>query len=91
MRTDRYTKFIFTIIAISLTVIALRSLFSPGLAGAQTSGCGVDPRRPCYIAGWGPDGTVPIANSSHFPLKVVVANPATNPMPVVVVNRPMPF
>lgn len=91
MPTDRYTKLILTIIAISLAVIALRPLFSPSPAGAQMSGCGLDPQSPCYIAGWGPQGTVPIANIGRFPLKVVVKNPASHPVRVIVVNRPMPM
>src|SRR5215469_9030649 len=82
MRLDRFTKFILTIIAISLTAIALRPIFSPSLAGAHMNSCGLDPHHPCYIAGWGPDGTVPIANSRQFPLKVLVRNPTENPMPV---------
>jgi hypothetical protein len=91
MRTDRYTKSILTIIAFSLMVIALRPFFSPGLASAQPNGCGLDAHHPCYVAGWGPEGTVPIANSIHFPLKVLVANPAANAMPVIVVNPPQPL
>ena len=92
MPTDRYTKLILTIIAISLTVIALRPLFSPSPAGAQvSSGCGTDPQTPCYVAGWGPDGTIPIANMGRFPLKVVVKNPASHPVRVIVVNPPMPM
>jgi hypothetical protein len=91
MPTDRYTKFVLTIIAISLTVIALRPFLSPSSAGAQMNGCGLDPQSPCYIAGWGPQGTVPIANIGRFPFKVVVKNPAAHPMPVIVVNPPMPM
>jgi hypothetical protein len=91
MPADRYTKFILTLIAISLTVIALRPFFSPSSVEAEMNGCGLDARHPCYIAGWGPEGTVPIASSSHFPLKALVGNTAENPVPVVVVNRPMPF
>jgi hypothetical protein len=91
MRIDRYTRFILTIIAISLTVIALHPFLSPGVADAQLNGYGVDPHHPCYIAGWGPDGTVPIANSGRFPVKILVGNPSANPMPVMVVNPPMPF
>ena len=91
MPTDRYTKFILTIIAISLTVIALRPVLSPSPAGAQTNGCGLDPQSPCYIAGWGPQGTVPIANIGRYPLKVVVKNPPSHPTPVIVVNPPMPM
>jgi len=66
MPTDRYTSFILTVIAVSLSVIALCPLLAPDKAGAQVSGCGTDPHHPCYIAGWGPDGTVPIANSGRF-------------------------
>jgi hypothetical protein len=92
MRTDdRYTKIILTVIALSLTVVALRPLFSPSLASAQANGCGFNASHPCYVARWGPDRTVPIANSGHFPLKVLVGNPTANPMPVIVVNPPMPF
>jgi hypothetical protein len=91
MRTDRYTKSILTIIAFSLMVIALRPFFSPGLASAQPNGCGLDAHHPCYVAGWGPEGTVPIANSIHFPLKVLVANPAANAMPAILVNLPQPL
>jgi hypothetical protein len=91
MPTDRYTKVILTMIAISLAAIALRSFVSPGLAGAEMSGCGLDAHHPCYIAGWGPEGTVPIANSAHFPLKILVGNLTSNPMPVIVVNGPQPM
>ena len=92
MAIDRYTKFILTIIAISLTVIALRPLYAPVLArAADISGCGQDPSNPCYVAGWGPQGTIPVANSRHLPLKILVGNPASNPVPVIVVNGPTPF
>jgi hypothetical protein len=91
MHTDRYTKFILTIIAFSLMVVALRPFFSLSVAGAQMNACGLDAHHPCYIAGWGPEGTVPIANSRHFPLKVLVGNQAGNAMPVIVVNPPTPF
>jgi hypothetical protein len=89
MSTDRYTKFILTVIAIVLSVIALRPLFAPTVAGAQGfEGCGQDATHPCYVAGWGPEGTIPVANSGRFPLKVLVANPA---VPVMVANGPIPM
>ena len=91
MPTDRYTKAILTIIALSLSVIALRPLFSARVAGAQTTGCGLDASHPCYIAGWGPEGTVPVFNSAHLPMKVLVGNPPPSPMPVIVVNPPTPM
>jgi hypothetical protein len=91
MPTDRYLKFILTVIAICLTVIAFRPFVSPTVAGAADMGCGHDSDHPCYVAGWGPEGTLPVANSARFPLKVVVGNPATNPVPVIVVNPPTTF
>ena len=91
MPIDRYTKFVLSIIALSLTVIALRPFFSSAPAAAEMSGCGLDAHHPCYVAGWGPEGTIPIANSGHLPLKVLVGNPAANPMPVLVVNPPTPL
>ena len=86
MSADRYTRIMLTIIAMSLTIIALRPFFSPVLAGARTNGCGLDAHHPCYVSGWGPEGTIPIANSVHSPLKVLVANPAANAVPVILVN-----
>jgi hypothetical protein len=91
MPTDRYTKIILTIIAISLSVVALRPFFSPGNAAAEMQGCGFEASHPCYIAGWGPEGTVPVFNSAHLPLKVLVGNRLPTPMPVIVVNSPQPF
>jgi hypothetical protein len=92
MPIDRYTKFVLTVIALSLSVIALRPYLSPNSArAAEMNGCGIDAHHPCYIAGWGPDGTVPVANSGHLPLKVLVGTPAANPLPVVVMNPPTPF
>jgi hypothetical protein len=92
MATDRYTKFILTVIAISLSVIALRPFFAPVSAGAaDMDRCGHDPATPCYVAGWGPEGTIPIANSGRFPLKVIVANQLPSPLPVIVVNPPTPM
>jgi hypothetical protein len=87
MSNDRYVKLILTVIAISLTVIALRPCFAPTVAGAAGfEGCGQDAVHPCYVAGWGPEGTIPVANSGRFPLKVLVANPAVS---VVVANGPL--
>jgi hypothetical protein len=91
MPTDRYTKIILTVIAISLTVIALRPFLSPDSAHADMKGCGLDASHPCYVAGWGPEGTVPIFNSAHLPLRVLVGNSTPNPMPVIVVNPPTPM
>jgi hypothetical protein len=91
MPVDRYTKIILTVIAISLAVIALRPIFSATVAGADITGCGHDSAHPCYVAGWGPEGTLPVANSGRFPLKVMIGNPAPNPVPVIVVNPPTPF
>ena len=87
MSTDRYIKLILTVNAISLSVIAFRPFFAPTVAGAAGfEGCGLDSAHPCYVAGWGPEGTIPVANSGRFPLKVVIGNPA---VPVMVVNGPM--
>jgi hypothetical protein len=47
MTTDRYTKTVLTVIAIALSVIALRMSFSDS-ARAMGDGCG-DRINPCYI------------------------------------------
>jgi hypothetical protein len=91
MHLDGYTKFILTVIAISLTVIATRPMFGPVAAAADMGGCGYDVRHACYVIGWGPEGTIPIANAGHLPLKVLVGNPGAYPLPVVVVNPPTPL
>ena len=89
MSNDRYLKLILTVIAIVLSVIAFRPFFAPTTAGAAGfEGCGQDSAHPCYVAGWGPEGTVPVANSGRFPLKVLIANPA---VPVLVANGPVPL
>jgi len=83
---DRYTKVVLTLIALALMVIACRSVFISTSATAQNIGetCGFDPQHPCYIAGWGPGGTVPIANSEDLPIKVLVTNGAPRSIPVFV-------
>ena len=90
---DRYTKFILTLIAAALIVIAARSFFVYTPAGAADLGqdCGYDSEHPCYVAGWGPGGTIPVANSGDLPLKVLVANVPQSSIPVIIANPPVPF
>lgn len=91
MTTERYTKFVLTTIAIGLFLIAFHLyFFSTAVVHASMGSCGKVPSQPCYVAGWGPEGTVPIANTGNMPLKVLVGNPP-NPIPVVVVNAPSPL
>ena len=47
MPTDRYTKMVLTIIAIALSLIAVRVTFSE-TAKAEFDGCGRSPVSPCY-------------------------------------------
>jgi len=91
--TDRYTKFILTPIALALTVIASRSFAVSAPVGAADlgQGCGYDSRHPCYVAGWGPSGTIPVANSHDLPLKVLVTNAPVHAVPVIVSNAPIPL
>jgi hypothetical protein len=90
--TDRYTKIMLTIIALALIVIASRSFAVPAAgAGDLGQGCGYDSRHPCYVAGWGPNGTIPVANSHDLPLKVLVTNPPVHAVPVVVSNAAIPL
>ena len=81
---DRYTKFILTIIAVALVVIAARSfsIDTPARAADLGQTCGSDPQHPCFVEGWGPGGTIPVANSHDLPLKVLVTNP--NAIPVAI-------
>ena len=83
---DRFTKFILTLIAVALIAIAARSFSVVGSSSAAEVGqaCGYDPQHPCYVEGWGPGGTIPVANSHDLPLKVLVVNAPTNAVPVVV-------
>ncbi|WP_346895967.1 hypothetical protein [uncultured Roseibium sp.] len=45
---DSYSKFIFTVIALSLSVIAYQGLEATD-ATAQSSHCGNDEGRPCFV------------------------------------------
>ena len=75
MPSDRYTKLMLTVIAIGVLIVAFRPYFFPGAVQAQMNACGEESSHPCYVAGWGPSGTVPIANTGDMPLKVLVVNP----------------
>ena len=60
MTTDRYTRTVLTVIAIALSVIAVRMNFSD-TAGAAGKGCGDSSSNPCYF-------------TSNDPLSVKVEN-----------------
>ena len=45
--TDRYTKFVLSVIAIVLAVIAFQNSMQPAQAAAQN--CGSGPTAPCYV------------------------------------------
>ena len=60
MTTDRYTRIVLTVIAIALSVIAVRMNFSD-TAGAAGRGCGDASAKPCYF-------------TTNDPLSVNVAN-----------------
>jgi hypothetical protein len=93
MPTDRYTRFVLTLIAAALILIAARPFVTAPRAQAANSepACGVDAQHPCFIVGLGPDGTVPIANSHAYPLKVLIANTVHSSIPVIVSNPPVPL
>jgi len=48
MTMDRYSKVIFTVIALALATLAVGQ-FMPGSAVAQGAGCGSSPNSPCYV------------------------------------------
>ena len=81
---DRYTKFVLTLIALALIVIAIRPFSAPVSAGAAEmgQGCGYNSQHPCFVEGWGPGGTIPIANTHDLPLKVLVTNTPDVAIPV---------
>jgi hypothetical protein len=66
---DLYAKFILTLIALALIVVASRPFAVSAPAGAADvgQGCVSDSRHPCYVAGWGLCGTIPVANSHDLP------------------------
>ncbi len=86
---DRYTKFVLTLIALALIVIATRLYFAPASAGAEEMGrgCGYDTQHPCFVEGWGPSGTMPVVNSvDTAALRVLVVNPPAAAVPVFTRN-----
>ncbi len=93
MPADRYTRFVLTLIAAALILIAARPFITPRSARAADSepACGSDAQHPCFVVGLGPDGTVPIANSHAYPLKVLIANTVHSSIPVIVSNTPVPL
>ncbi len=93
MPADRYARFVLTLIAAALILIAARPFVTPPSARAANAepACGADAQHPCFIVGLGPDGTVPIANSHAYPLKVLIANSIHHSVPVIVSNPPVPL
>ena len=91
MQIDRYTRLVLTLIAAALILVAARPLLGPSNARASNSEptCGSDAQHPCFVVGLGPEGTVPIANSHAYPLKVLIAN--THSIPVVLSGPPVPL
>jgi len=85
MPVDRYTKFILTIIALALIAIAVRSYSGRVSVGAEEmgAGCGYDLQHPCFVQGWGPGGTMPVANTRDLRLKVLVTNGSESAVPVI--------
>lgn len=58
---DNYTKSILTIIAIALSVIAIRGPLGASSASALGEGCGDQKWNPCYVTGSvSIDGTVDV-------------------------------
>ena len=92
MQTDRYTRLVLTLIAAALILIAARPLLGPSNARAANSEptCGSDAQHPCFVVGLGPEGTVPIANSHAYPLKVLIANTVQHSIPVVFSGATVP-
>lgn len=45
---DRYSKLVFSVIALALSVIAYNGI-APKAANAQLSGCGEHPQAPCHV------------------------------------------
>jgi hypothetical protein len=51
MHVDLYTKSVLTVIAVALSVIAVRGAYAPTPAAALGSGCGSFRHDPCHIKG----------------------------------------
>lgn len=81
---DWYSKTVLTIIAIALSVIAIRGPFLASPATAQSDACG-SVSDPCYVT---VDGTVAVEGAVDINNAVVIETGFGRGLPVEVISMP---